>query len=486
MSIRVGTRVDHPDHGRGVVKEVLGGHGIVEFYGERVHIELGELSSLDQDEPAPVRSDTSLDIGRILFRRALEAINLGVVPPHPDQLLTLAINGSHRVKQLGGWLRDFKEKGLCKVFFGDYGSGKSHQLRTLEALARKHGWVVSYVEFDPKEADPAKPHLVYRAITSGLRFPPRDDGSTIVGFEGFIKEVRDHWSKTSLGKNFRASPWFWNAFSLLRNFPHSDDWEYRKVCAWLGGQPIPLSDVKRLASRTGRRTEMPQRMPRTLETSDIYVSHLVVINELCQQLGYKGLLLILDEAEHVRGYNTKRKERANNLFDLLSRCAHPPVAGDPPPVQNDHAFVLPPFWTTGPHFALAVGLTEGDTFSDPDISLREACAFLHSEDDAEFLKPPEPAHYREWLGKFFDLVHKHFGSAELLANPDNRRVLADALTREFSSVEPRERVMRLWVKLGCLVPCIILSGAAQDIEDVRSLIAKAAREVAGRVLPWGE
>jgi hypothetical protein len=46
--------------------------------------------------------------------------------------------------------------------------------------------------------------------------------------------------------------------------------------------------------------------------------------------------------------------------------------------------------------------------------------------------------------------------------------------------------MRLWVKLGSLVPCIILSGTAADIEDVRSLTAKAAREVAGRVLPWEE
>jgi hypothetical protein len=486
MSIRVGSRVDHPDHGRGVIKEILGGQAIVEFYGERVNVQIGKLSDEDTDEPAPIRTDASLDIGRIMFRRALEAINLGVVPPHPDQLLTLAIGGSERVRQLGGWLRDAKDKGLCKVFFGDYGSGKSHQLRTLEALARKNGWVVSYVEFDPKEADPAKPHLVYRAIISGLRFPPRDDGSTVVGFDGFVKEVRDHWPRTSQGRHFRASPWFWNAFSLLRNFPHSDDWEYRKTCAWLGGQPIPLSDVKRLATRTGRRAEMPQKMPRTLETSDIYVSHLAVLNELCQLLEYKGLLLILDEAEHVRGYSTKRQERANNLFELLSRCAHLPVTSDPPPIRNDHGFVLSPFWTEGPHFALAVGLTEGDTFSDPEVPAREACAFLHSDDDADFLKPPEPDDYKEWLGKFLDLVHSHYGSAELLASPENRRLLAETLAIEFSRVDPRERVMRLWVKLGCLVPCIILAGAAQDIEDVRSLTAKAARQVAGRILPWEE
>ena len=44
-----------------------------------------------------------------------------------------------------------------------------------------------------------------------------------------------------------------------------------------------------------------------------------------RSLGYKGLALILDEAEHVRGYNVNRRERANNLFDLLSRAAHRPI-----------------------------------------------------------------------------------------------------------------------------------------------------------------
>lgn len=59
--------------------------------------------------------------------------------------------------------------------------------------------------------------------------------------------------------------------------------EYGKACAWLGGQPIPLSEVKRLASRTGRRADVPQRMPRTLETGDIHVSHLV-LRVVCSEL----------------------------------------------------------------------------------------------------------------------------------------------------------------------------------------------------------
>jgi hypothetical protein len=171
---------------------------------------------------------------------------------------------------------------------------------------------------------------------------------------------------------------------------------------------------------------------------------------------------------------------------MLSRCAHPPVADDPPPLQNDHGFDLPKFWKEGPHFGVAVGLTEGSTFSDDSIPLREACAFLHTKSDADFLAPPVPKHYEEWLGQFFGLVHTHCTGAELLADHDNRRILSQALIKEFEKLPARERVMRLWVKLACLVPSIIMANGAEDIEDLRSLTARAAREVAGKALPWEE
>jgi len=485
MSMPPGTRVRHPDLGRGIVKESLGSLVVVDFYGELIQIAGNDLESLE-DAPAPAAVGASRDIDRILFRRAVEAITLGVVPPHPDQLLALSIHGTVTPAQLRSSLDSAGRKGLAKVFFGDYGSGKSHQLRTLEAIGLKQGWVVSFVEFDPKEADPAKPHLVYRAIIAGLRFPGRDDGTRTIGFEGLIKEIRENWARVSAGKYFRGSAWFWGTLSLLRQFTHSDDWEYRKAVAFLGGQSIQVADVKRLAARAGRRVDLPPKMPRTKETSDIYAFHLVVLDEICRNLGYKGLLLIFDEAEHVRGYNTKRQNRANTFFELLSRCAYPPIPGGSPPTTNDHGIEVPKYWSEGPHFGLAVGLTEGETFSDPDLKPREACAFLHSLDDAIFLTPPDPLHYKKWVMEFLRLASIYYSRTAGLLTPKNRELLSSTLATEFGKLQPRERVTRLWVKLAALIPCIILAGNVDDIEDVRSLLGKAAREVAGRMLPWEE
>lgn len=102
------------------------------------------------------------------------------------------------------------------VFFGGYGTGKSHQLQLVKATALRDGWVTAFVEFDPKAADPAKPQLVYRELMLGLEFPARVDGSQVRNFFGLVKEVRDHWAEVRSGQLLKSSPWFSETFRILR------------------------------------------------------------------------------------------------------------------------------------------------------------------------------------------------------------------------------------------------------------------------------
>ena len=63
-------------------------------------------------------------------------------------------------------------------------------------------------------------------------------------------------------------------------------------------------------------------MPQTKDTGLLYAFQLVVLHEVLQALGYRGLALIIDEAKHVRTYSANRFIRANNFCDILARCAH--------------------------------------------------------------------------------------------------------------------------------------------------------------------
>ena len=483
MTLKSGDRVRHPRFGLGTVVDTLGSQAVVEFYGEHVAVELESLH-LDEERPAAVEQVTG-SLGRVLFRRAYEAINLGVVPPHPEQLLALSIGGDEFAGEVQTWFDEAPQKGLCKVVFGDYGTGKSHHLRMIEAAALNHGWVVSFVEFDPKQVDPAKPHLVYRAITGSMRFPSRADGSRCGGFFDLVGEVRANWDRVSLGKHLRESPWFANGMEVLRHHPHGDDQAYRDGVGWLSGHVGQQSVITALARSASRSIPKISLMPKTLEAADIYVHHLVVINEWCRALGYKGLLIMLDEAEHVRGYNVNRRGRANNLFDVLSRCAHPPLKNVINPSPNEHGIQLPTFWNQGPHFGLVVALTEGATFAQKNAPLHDACVFLHRESDIVRLAPPTPTDYERWCIGFLAEFERSYPDASiLLRHSFAKESIAKVLAEEYERQPAGERTVRLWVKLTSLVPSLLLAQQATSATGLEEVLRRTAREAAGEILPW--
>lgn len=477
MTPSIGSAVNHRVYGPGTIVQCLGEIATVTFFGDVIEVQVADLE-IQHAGPAPVSAQRAA-LERTQLRRAYEAINLGVVPPSPEQLLAVTIHGPEMNAEMEKWLERTEADGLCKVFFGDYGSGKSHTLRFFEAVALRSGWVTSFVEFDPKQADPAKPHLVYRSIVSNLQFPARVDGRRAGSFFDLVREIRDNYAQISGGKYYLKSPWFSRTLASLRYFGHGPTAQYVGVIDWLAGQPINFPYVKSaLRGRAGPGFESPPSMPRIRETAEIYVFHLVVLNEILRALGYKGLLIVLDEAEHVRGYNVRRQERANNFFDLLARSARPRVTLDTSPICNDHRYDLPKYWQEGPHFGLLVGLTEGETFSDPGISLRESCVFLDDVSDAIRLKLPSPDEYRLWCEAFLGAFYEYYpAEMHLLRLTENRSRIARVLATRFEMQPVRERTLRLWIKMASLVLSVIMAKNTTGFEELVQIIDHAARVV---------
>jgi len=479
------TRVRHPDFGEGVVVAVLGDIVRANFLGEEFDVDRSELQPI-VDPIAAVQAlpngERKAFQGRAAFHRTFEAINLGVVPPDPDQLIDLTIDSHRLVKHIDNDLKRAPKHGLCKGVFGYYGAGKSHYLRVAKSVALRKGWVVAYVEFDPKAADPAKPHLVYRNITAALEFPERDDGSRAHGFLGLVREVREQWQKAGIRNlpYFSKNAWFKNGFAILLAHTHDEtDEAYVAACAWLGGETQRVSLINRLARDSGLRIGVP-RMPATLESAEIYCFHLVVINEIVKALGYSGLLLVLDEAEHVRGYNVRRQERATSFFDYLARSAHLPLATTQGPYKNAHGWELPDYWFEGPHFGLYVGLTEGDIFSEPSEHIRDACVFLHDKEDKVRVRTPKPEDYEHWCRQLFDAFHHHYPDAsEGLASPASRRQMARILKKEFETVHGDEVPLRLWTKLAGLACSYLVVRSEATKGQLAKVLETAARQTVG-------
>lgn len=200
----------------------------------------------------------------------------------------------------------------------------------------------------------------------------------------------------------------------------------------------------------------------------------MVIHEILQALGYKGLALIIDEAEHIRAYSSNRSERAKNFFDIIARCAHAPGGDRKTPHSDYEHFDLPEFWTEGPHFALFVGLTEGtqDT-DDTGVLIRDANDVVH-------LTPPNESDYEVWSLGFLDECGKHLGPrVHLLSYDAVRSRVAAALRSHFETTPMIERTFRNWIKLAGLPGAILLSSEQEITADrLVELVEDAARQVA--------
>lgn len=486
--IKAGDQVEHEEFGIGEVLALLGDIATVEFFGEQFDVEVAELlprpnGSSPVLKSAPVREGSDL-----AFRQSFEAVNLGVVPSNPDQLIKLTIGGDQISADVRGILDDAPSSGASRIFMGYYGSGKSHHLRLVRAIALREGWVTASIELDPKAADPAKPFSVYQELISGLEFPMRSDGSRNEDFFDLIKEIRDNWMEVRSLKYLKASQWFGKGIEALQFLAHRrDDSEYVSAVNWLAGQVKLISAIRKVTWREGYRGKIPT-MPQTKDTGLIYAFHLVVLHEILKALGYRGLALIIDEAEHVRTYSINRYLRANNFFDVLARCAHPPRKDLQDPNCDYDMTGVPPFWREGPHFGLFVGLTEGEDTQDLKRKTGEMSVLIHSQDEVIHLAPPSAADYEAWAIRFLTEASSHLGpKVDLLSDPDLCAQIAAVLRERFEQIPDTEKLLRNWTKMAGLPAAVLLSqSAAVGHNELLAIIDDAAKQISGEVMPWDE
>jgi hypothetical protein len=483
------SHVEHAEFGMGKVLAVLGDVATVDFFGEEIDVDVEELLSRDGATRASAKVASPKPTNDVAFRKAFEAVNLGVVPGEPEQLVKLTIGGEAASGEISSLLDGAATNGLCRILMGYYGSGKSHHLQLVKSVALSQGWVTATIELDPKAADPAKPSTVYQALMSGLEFPEKADGSKNVDFTDLIKEIRDNWDKVRSLPYFQRSPWFSHGLEALLYLSHRrDDTSYVAAVSWLQGQVKLISAIRSLSWNAGHRRKIPG-MPQTKDNGLIYAFHLVVLNEILKALGYKGLALLIDEAEHVRTYSFNRYIRANNFFDIIARCAHKPRSRlRKPDCDFDYDFEIPPFWKEGPHFALFVGLTEGEDTHDLKRKTGEMSVLIHDEGDVVHLQAPNGADYERWCERFLEQAAQRLGPrVTMLSDAGLRARIAATLRHHFDQTPEEERVLRNWTKMAGFAASLLMSREdAVGADELVEFVADAARQLSGEIMPWDE
>ena len=274
----------------------------------------------------------------------LEAMRLGVVPDADIDAYTVgrqaeidAVDADlGRVRQQGGAIR---------AFLGEYGTGKTHLLELIRERALSQNFVTARVVLDPEETAPSHPKRVYRQLIRSLEYPDRsvsdnrglgplfeqaaEDQPLLEQFhiEESVKarKVLDEGAHLYLTPALR----YFRAIGLgedngrRRAVPELSDDErdygLTLLFNWLEGHPTisnqDIDDIlRKMVGRQGRIFSMMDYRP----WPRIYGYILSGLASMIRQVGYAGLVVLIDEAEFYSLLSSQNREYAEIWFKSLA------------------------------------------------------------------------------------------------------------------------------------------------------------------------
>jgi hypothetical protein len=302
----LGVVARHPYWGEGKIKDsrYTDRELLVEFKtGMRLWFMREDLEIVGHPSLLPNERGARPKIGKILTQRTrelrmIESLRLGIVP-HLD-VRDFTFGRKDEVARIRGVLDEgAREGGSRLIIEGEYGSGKTHILDYIFGLAYDGGFLVSKVEMDPFEISSFKPKRIYRSIATSLRF--KDER----GQQGTIEDLLIRLSEVDLPKPHEyLSP----ALELIRkNEVHGPFW------SWIKGEPC-TSHFLRVFGLAG----LPSLMD-YFPNSDNYCYILTALGHLAKTLGYKGFVILVDEAETTfhhwfQYYRSRYREHRFDFF----------------------------------------------------------------------------------------------------------------------------------------------------------------------------
>ncbi len=217
-----------------------------------------------------------------------------------------------------------------KLITGNYGGGKTHFLYSVRNLAFRHNYCVAYVSLSPTECPFDKLELVYRAVVLNITAPQETARIATLADKG-IESVLRYWAADWRRKDnnperlteyllqlpMTDSTSFFNAVKGAFTALLAEDLDgFTEVVQWLKGEEI-TKEVRarfKISERTDKSTAF--RMLRSLI-------------QWVHAIGFRGLVLLFDEAERGMSISSSRDKRRalDNLRQLVDECGNSRLPG---------------------------------------------------------------------------------------------------------------------------------------------------------------
>lgn len=268
-------------------------------------------------------------IPRRISTTVLNSLGAGVVPR--IGLEYIAVGRKSEISAILGDLENVREGGgAFRFIVGRYGSGKSFLLQLTRNNALERDFLVADADLSPERrlaGTRGQGLATYRELMQQLSTKTRPDGNALeVILQKWISSVQSRVLKGGVSAD---DPHFIEEMeagmseiiSDMQGYLHGFDFAKVLTCYWRGIR-LESDDMKQNALRWLRgeyatKTEAKELGVSQIISDDSWYDFLKLFARLSVKIGYKGLLLLIDEGVNLYKI-TNRISRENNYEKLLA------------------------------------------------------------------------------------------------------------------------------------------------------------------------
>ncbi|MBD2343276.1 ATP-binding protein [Anabaena subtropica] len=275
-----------------------------------------------------------LKISKKTSTALINSLGAGVVPRLGVE--HIAVGREKELKSLLQNLDDIAEGvAAFRFIIGNYGSGKSFILQMVRNRAMEQGFVVADADLSSERRLAGSNHeglATYRELMSRLSTKTRPDGGALVSIlEGWINKIQQEVVKDSNlrpndeGFDDQVEAKIREVVQYIEDLVHGFDFGSIIIAYWRGyrsdNDDLKNSALRWLRGEFNTKTEARTALGvRVIIDDDSWYEYIKLLAKFVAEIGYKGLMILMDEAVNLYQISTTvtREKNYNRLLTMFN------------------------------------------------------------------------------------------------------------------------------------------------------------------------
>jgi hypothetical protein len=280
-----------------------------------------------------------LKISKKVSTGLINSLGAGVVPR--VGLEHIAVGRQQELNSLLQNLNDIAEGvAAFRFIIGNYGSGKSFMLQLIRNHAIEQGFVVADADLSTERRLAGTNHeglATYRELMSRLATKTRPDGGALVSIlEGWINKIQQETAKETgmrpndEGFDDKVEAKIREVVEYIQDLVHGFDFGSVVIAYWRGyrsdDDTLKSAALRWLRGEFSTKIEAKAALSvRVIIDDDSWYDYIKLLAKFMAEIGYKGFVILLDEAVHLYQISTtvtreKNYNRLLGIFNDIMQC----------------------------------------------------------------------------------------------------------------------------------------------------------------------